>query len=129
MMANSARDPYWQASVRRETLDHPQHSAAIQDECAACHMPMSQRIARAAGGTGEVFAQLPIGGRDGSELHRLAADGISCTVCHQMAPDRLGTRGELQRQLRREADPAGGHAPHLRPVSPSTPVARRSCDR
>src|SRR6478736_1170285 len=23
MMANSARDPYWQASVRRETLDHP----------------------------------------------------------------------------------------------------------
>src|SRR4051794_23472553 len=23
MMANSARDPYWQASVRRETIDHP----------------------------------------------------------------------------------------------------------
>src|SRR5262245_8236358 len=22
MMANSARDPYWQASVRRETIDH-----------------------------------------------------------------------------------------------------------
>ena len=22
MMANSSRDPYWQASVRRETLDH-----------------------------------------------------------------------------------------------------------
>ena len=35
MMANSARDPYWQASVRRETIDHPKHSAAIQDECAA----------------------------------------------------------------------------------------------
>src|SRR5215217_7994008 len=28
MMANSARDPYWQAAVRRETLDHPMHSAA-----------------------------------------------------------------------------------------------------
>ncbi len=62
MMANSARDPYWQAAVRRETLDHPQHSAAIQDECAACHMPMSQRITKAAGGTGEVFAQLPSAG-------------------------------------------------------------------
>ena len=23
MMANSSRDPYWQASIRRETLDHP----------------------------------------------------------------------------------------------------------
>src|SRR6187455_2500512 len=49
MMANSARDPYWQASVRRETIDHPKRSADIQNECAACHMPMSQRISAAAG--------------------------------------------------------------------------------
>ncbi len=90
MMANSARDPYWQAAVRRETLDHPTHGAAIQDECAECHMPMSTQIARAAGGLGEVFAHLPIAGRD-DPLHRLAADSISCTVCHQIAPDRLGT--------------------------------------
>ena len=51
MMANSARDPYWQAGVRRETIDHPAHAAAIQDECAACHMPMSARIERTGGGT------------------------------------------------------------------------------
>ena len=31
IMANSSRDPYWQASVRRETLDHPSHQAAIED--------------------------------------------------------------------------------------------------
>ncbi|HEY6357659.1 MAG TPA: hypothetical protein VIX35_05420, partial [Vicinamibacterales bacterium] len=49
MMANSARDPYWHASVRRETLDHAGHSAAIQDECSACHMPMAERLAKAAG--------------------------------------------------------------------------------
>ena len=24
MMANSARDPYWQAGVRRESMDHPE---------------------------------------------------------------------------------------------------------
>src|SRR5690349_22116750 len=35
MMANSARDPYWQAGVRRETTDFPMHAATIQDECAA----------------------------------------------------------------------------------------------
>ncbi len=108
MMANSARDPYWQAAVRRETLDHPQHSAAIQDECAACHMPMSQRITKAAGSTGEVFAQLPTTGDDGSELHRLAADGISCTVCHQMAPDRLGTPESFNSNFVVKPIPPGG---------------------
>lgn len=90
MMANSARDPYWQASVRRETIDHPTHSGAIQDECGGCHMPMPARIARDAGGEGEVFSHLPIA-KDDSELQRLAGDGVSCTVCHQIAPDRLGT--------------------------------------
>lgn len=90
MMANSARDPYWQASVRRETIDHPQHSEAIQDECGGCHMPMPTRIARAAGGEGEVFSHLPIS-KDQSALQRLAGDGVSCTVCHQIAPDKLGT--------------------------------------
>ena len=92
MMANSARDPYWQAGVRRETIDHPKRSGDIQNECSACHMPMAQKIAHAAGGKGEVFTHLPIAGPSGSELQRLASDGISCTVCHQIAPDRLGTR-------------------------------------
>ncbi|MEQ1574779.1 MAG: hypothetical protein ABL993_11095, partial [Vicinamibacterales bacterium] len=91
MMANSARDPYWQASVRRETIDHPKHRAAIEDECAQCHMPMANHIARVSGGKGELFAHLPIAGDDNSELHRLAADGISCAVCHQMSSERLGT--------------------------------------
>ena len=92
MMANSARDPYWHAGVRREVMDHPARSADIQNECAACHMPMAQKIAHAAGGKGEVFAHLPVAQSGGSALRRLAADGISCTVCHQIAPERLGTR-------------------------------------
>jgi hypothetical protein len=92
MMANSARDPYWQAGVRRETIDHPMHGAAIQDECAECHMPMATQIARASGGKGEVFAHLPIARSNASPLHRLASDGISCTVCHQISDERLGTR-------------------------------------
>ena len=107
MMANSARDPYWQAGVRRESIDHPKHAAAIQDECAACHMPMSTRIERAAGGQGQVFAHLPIAGDD-SPLHRLAADSISCTVCHQIAPDRLGTRESFNSNFVLRPTPAGG---------------------
>jgi hypothetical protein len=90
MMANSSRDPYWQASVRRETIDHPLKKAAIEDECSICHMPMARTQARAEGREGEVFAHLPLAlpGGDGDPL---AADGVSCTVCHQIAPDRLGT--------------------------------------
>lgn len=90
MMANSSRDPYWQAAVRRETIDHASHAADIQDECAGCHMPMSTRIARAAGGKGELFSHL-LGSPVASQVDRLAADGVSCTVCHQIAPDGLGT--------------------------------------
>lgn len=91
MMANSSRDPYWHAAVRRETIDHPTKAAAIEDECAICHMPMARTLAHAAGTEGEVFDLLPA--RAGSSReHRLAADGVSCTLCHQIGPERLGER-------------------------------------
>jgi hypothetical protein len=94
MMANSSRDPYWQAAVRREVLDHPAAAAAIEDECSICHMPMTTFSARAAGARGEVFRHLPIGqSRDSAET--LAADGTSCTVCHQVAADRFGERASF----------------------------------
>lgn len=89
MMANSSRDPYWQASVRRETTDHPKVADEVEAECATCHMPMSSYSARVEGGRGEVLAHLPIG-RSTEERDQLAADGVSCTVCHQILPDGLG---------------------------------------
>jgi hypothetical protein len=88
MMAHSSRDPYWQGAVRREAIDHPEHAAAIEDECSICHMPMTTYPARAAGRLGQVFAHLPIG-RNGADA--LAADGVSCTVCHQITNERLGS--------------------------------------
>jgi hypothetical protein len=91
MMANASRDPYWQAGVRREILDHPEAADEIEDECAICHMPMSRTKARAGNTHGRIFDHLPIGKRT-TEIDRLAADGVSCTVCHQIGPGRLGTR-------------------------------------
>jgi hypothetical protein len=91
MMANSARDPYWQAGVRREILDHPEAADEIEDECAICHMPMARTKAHAENRPGRIFAHLPIGART-SEDDRLAGDGVSCTTCHQIGPERLGTR-------------------------------------
>jgi hypothetical protein len=90
MMANSARDPYWHASVRREVMDHAAHGAEIQDECAACHMPIAQRLAHEDGQPGKVFAHLGPAAED-EDLAQLAADGISCTVCHQISSEKLGT--------------------------------------
>jgi len=91
MMANAARDPYWQASIRRETLVQPKAAAAIENECAACHMPMVRYQAKAAGGTGSVFANLPVIPEPGPHA-ALAIDGVSCTVCHQIGPEKLGER-------------------------------------
>jgi hypothetical protein len=108
MMANAARDPYWQAGVRREIVDHPSHAADIEDECAACHMPMAQKIARAAGATGDVFAHLPIARAARSTLQALAADGVSCSVCHQIAPDGLGSRDSFNANFRMKTTPADG---------------------
>ena len=90
MMANSARDPYVLASVRRELLDHPALAAEIEDECAACHVPAAQKAARAVGGQGRIFSHVR-GAGDAGALGVVARDGVSCTVCHQISPDRLGT--------------------------------------
>ena len=93
MMANAARDPYWHAGVRREVLDHPEAAEAIQHECSACHMPMMRYEAKANGRLGQVFAHLPISTTAGQPIESvLAADGVSCTVCHQAGKEKLGTK-------------------------------------
>lgn len=90
MMANSARDPYWQAGVRRETIDHPRAVRAIEAECSICHMPMARYEAVLAGGEGEVFAHT--GFNPAVRADQLAADGVSCSLCHQITAEKLGTR-------------------------------------
>ena len=94
MMAHSARDPYWQASVRRETLAHASAKAAIENECSACHMPMTRFRAKSSGMMESVFANLPIG-KVVSRNGLLAADGVSCTMCHQIENKDLGEKASF----------------------------------
>ena len=89
MMAHSARDPYWQASVRREVMDHPSAQAEIEDTCSTCHMPMARTLAKADGGMGKVFEHLAAATR-GDAMAMLALDGVSCTTCHQIRDDNFG---------------------------------------
>ena len=87
LMANSSRDPYWQASLRRETMDHAPAGAAIEDECSACHMAIPHYQSKQSGRLTPVFAHLPLDSHPSKEH----ADGVTCTVCHQITPERLGT--------------------------------------
>jgi hypothetical protein len=93
MMANSGRDPYWIAGVRRETTDHPPAASAIQDECTICHMPMMRYESKLIGREGEAFAHFPPG--QNRPADRLAQDGVSCSVCHQINDEGLGTRASF----------------------------------
>jgi hypothetical protein len=88
IMANSSRDPYWQASVRRESIDHPESRASIEDECSVCHMPITRYEAKVQGRKGEVFSHLPFDAdkKDNAQ----AEDGVSCSICHQIGPQKLG---------------------------------------
>lgn len=110
MMANSARDPYWQAAVRREITDHPTAAAAIENECGICHMPMAHYPARSAGRQASVFAQLPIGVA-ATPSSALAADGVSCSVCHQIGTEKLGDRASFTGGFHVDTTTAAGARP------------------
>ncbi|MCZ6529890.1 MAG: hypothetical protein O6949_06100 [Chloroflexi bacterium] len=88
MMANSARDPFWQASVRYEIISNPEAAASIEDTCATCHMPMA-RYTESVGGEQAVVFQSGLTDPDHA-LHDLAMDGVSCTLCHQVLEEGLG---------------------------------------
>ncbi|HZZ38410.1 MAG TPA: hypothetical protein VFE06_04700 [Acidobacteriaceae bacterium] len=109
IMANASRDPYWQGSVRRESIDHPESKADVEDECSTCHMPLSHFTAEAEGHKPQVFSHLPLSsilGKDGA-----AADGVSCSVCHQIEKTRLGTPQSFSGNVVF----AGPSDPHSRP--------------
>jgi hypothetical protein len=93
MMAHSARDPYWQAGVRREVTDHPKAQAAIEHECSRCHMPMAHVETQRRGGQQSVFANIPSASQ--AAIDPLAAEGVSCALCHQITSDGLGSKASF----------------------------------
>jgi hypothetical protein len=89
MHALAAVDPYWQASVSAEVVENPELSAVIENKCATCHMPLAWFDANANGETGFVLGE----GFANSEnpFHDLAMDAVSCTACHQITAENLGS--------------------------------------
>lgn len=89
MMANAAKDPFFRAKLASERLRHPGHADDLEASCARCHTPMATVQAMVNGADvkilGDGFAD------PNNPLHEPALDGVSCTLCHQVQPDNLGT--------------------------------------
>jgi len=83
VMANSFRDPYWRAQVAKEVAADPDRGEEVQALCLRCHAPMLHHSRRLAG-QGPIAVAAAAG-------DALAQDGVSCTVCHQVQAEGLGT--------------------------------------
>lgn len=92
MMANSTKDPFWKAKLASEIERNAHLAPLINDVCTKCHAPMANYEITAV--QGEAVTVL---GDDGilnpaHPLYDAAANGVSCTVCHQIMDDAtLGT--------------------------------------
>ncbi|MCC6600792.1 MAG: hypothetical protein IT223_08970, partial [Crocinitomicaceae bacterium] len=82
MMANSAKDPFWQAKMAHEIAINPQHTQELVNKCTACHAPVGR------------FTSLMNGEPDYSIAamleDSLAMDGVTCGACHQQRINNLG---------------------------------------
>jgi len=89
VMANAAADPLWQAAAAHLYELHPDQEERIELTCSTCHAPMPATMANAAGETVEMLGE---GGMvdPSSSMDPYAAEGVSCTVCHQIREDNLG---------------------------------------
>ncbi len=86
MMANSSRDPFWQAKFKSELNRTPQLKSVIQDKCTRCHTPMANEEAKKQQeGVQAVFGEGIL--NPSNPYFHLAANGVSCSLCHQISPN------------------------------------------
>ncbi|MCA9686980.1 MAG: hypothetical protein KC457_32740, partial [Myxococcales bacterium] len=87
MMANAARDPFWHAMVESEMLATPAAADAIEAKCTRCHAPLLAAELELTNAGTPTMANLA-----GNDDHAaLGLDGVSCTLCHQIEDQQLGT--------------------------------------
>ena len=82
MMANSSKDPFWQAKVSHEKLENPAIAEDIEATCLKCHAPL---------GTFNAMHHGVPYSLDSMQTDPLGLDGVSCLACHAMAPEGLGS--------------------------------------
>lgn len=92
MEAMSVRDPFYLATFAREREGRSDKAnATVEAACATCHAPSATVEAPLVGGKVS-FATILSGTQP---LDSLARDGISCSLCHQIPADGLGTEASF----------------------------------
>jgi hypothetical protein len=94
MMANAARDPFWQAKLASETIRHPALKSVIEEKCSHCHTPMAERQSMFDSGNIDNTKLLDDGFLNPeNDYHTMGMDGVSCSLCHQIQDTAdLGTK-------------------------------------
>ncbi|OGO21235.1 MAG: hypothetical protein A2Z14_03330 [Chloroflexi bacterium RBG_16_48_8] len=110
MMANSAKDPFWQAKVSSEVARNPELKAVIEDKCADCHTPMVHTETSARGETVMLFEAGVLNPDNFQSVSAL--DGVSCTLCHQIQDLNLGEEDSF----------SGGYAIDTDALAPDRPI-------
>jgi hypothetical protein len=87
MMALATRDPFYLAVFSQELSQHSGASTAVERTCTRCHAPAGNLEHEQTGGH-LTFEALVSGDSSEAELGR---DGVTCSLCHQIADQKLGT--------------------------------------
>ena len=138
IMAHAFDDPYFQAKVQEETDIFPHLAGFIEDKCLTCHSPMGRTNAHhtETNLTEDASCLLDGGCYRMETAHEdmAAREGVSCTLCHQIQGENLGTEETFSGEYDiADADDNGAfsiYGPYQNPVanpmrnnSPYTPVA------
>lgn len=118
MMANAARDPLWRAVVSAEVAATPSRRVEIETKCLSCHAPMAHRAGLSDHGTGTLMHVLDCV----DERSELARDGVSCTICHGIRAEGLGTQASFSAGFHLDGERMFG--PHAQPFP--MPMSRMS---
>jgi hypothetical protein len=96
MMASSFIDPFWRAQVAREMAASDGREQAVVDLCTRCHEPMLHHS--------QVRLGDPISSPFAVADNALARDGVSCTVCHQVTAEGLGSEARFEGHIAVQPD-------------------------
>jgi hypothetical protein len=86
-MALAARDPYYLAAFADELAFRPNLTSIVEATCTRCHAPEAS-VELELEGKVPTFAMLT---GEVSNVAHLGREGVSCTLCHQIEPDGLGS--------------------------------------
>lgn len=124
LMSRASRDPIFRAQYEAELAEAP---AAARDDtaalCVRCHAPMGAREVPELAKDPQAFYATIDGGLSHpmldarAEYGGLARDGVSCTVCHQIAAQGLGKPETWSGNFRLEAKVGQINGPYEDPLT------------